>query len=101
MLSIENLKTAAHKANAIDKRAIANLRGHLQTEIYLNGLDIGENELADECNYIVVEIEGYENIAFCDYDSKSICETVQPIDRKNGKLFPAQKIELKAQYKRF
>ena len=54
MLSIENLKTAAHKANAIDKRAIANLREHLQTEIYLDGLDIGENELADECNYITV-----------------------------------------------
>lgn len=101
MLSIEFLKTSAHKANAIDKRAIANLRGHLQTEIYLHRLNIGENELADECNYIIVEIEGYENIAFCDYDSNSICETVQPIDRENNKLFPTQKIEVKAQYKRF
>ena len=101
MLSIEFLKTSAHKANAIDKRAIANLRGHLQTEIYVDGLNIDKNELVDECNYIIVKIEGYENIAFCDYKSKCICRTVQPIDRENNKLFPVQEIEIKAQYRRF
>lgn len=101
MLSIDFLKTSTHKANAIDKRAIENLRGYLQMENYLHGLNISENELANECNYVIVEIEGYENIAFCDYDSKSICETVQPIDREKDKLFPVQKIEIKAQYKKF
>lgn len=101
MVSIEFLKTAPHRANAIDKRAIANLRHHLETEIYLQGLDIEKADLLDECNYIVVKIEGYENIAFCDHESKCICETVQPIDRDNEKLFPVQRIEIKAQYKRF
>lgn len=101
MISIENLKAEGHKANAIDKRAIANLRSHLQTEIHWNGLNIDENELADECNYIIVEIEGYENIAFCNYEENGVCEIVQPIDRKNNQLYPIQKIEIKAQYKRY
>lgn len=101
MLSIEYLKTTAHKANAIDKRAIANLRSYVAFEIERNNLNINKKDLIDECNYIIVEIEGYENIAFLDYDSKCICETVQPIDRENNELFPIQKIEITPQYKRY
>lgn len=101
MLSVSIFKTAPHKANAIDKRAIANLRYHIESEIELNNLNINKTDLLDESNYIIVEIEGYENIAFLDYDSKMICETVQPIDRGNNKLFPIQKVEIKPYYKRF
>lgn len=101
MLSIEYLKTTAHKANAIDKRAIANLESYIINEIERDGLNINKSDVFDESNYIIVEIEGYENLAFCDYDSKSICKTVQPIDRENNKLFPIQQIEIKAYYKRF
>ena len=101
MLSIEYLKTTAHKANAIDKRAMHNLISYLQWEIERDQLNISFDSLNDESNYIIVEIEGYENLAFCDYDSKSICETVQPIDRDNNQLFPIQKIEIKPYYKRF
>lgn len=101
MVSIEFLKTTPHKANAIDKRAIANLRNYVAYEIEKDGLNIDKQNLTDECNYIIVEIEGYENIAFIDYKSKYICETVQPIDREQGKLFLIQKIEIKAQYKRY
>ena len=101
MISIEFLKTTPHKANTIDKRAIANLRSYIAFEIEKDDLDIDKQSLLDECNYIIVEIEGYENIAFLDYESKYICETVQPIDRKENKLFPIQKIEIKAQYKRY
>ena len=101
MLSIEYLKTTAHKARTLDKRAIANLRSYVAREIEKDGLNIDKNDLIDECNYIIVEIEGYENIAFLDYNSKCICETVQPIDRENNKLFPIQKIEITPQYKRY
>ena len=101
MLSVTLFKAAPHRANAIDKRAIANLRCHIETEIELDDLNINKADLLDECNYIIVEIEGYENIAFLDYDSKYICETVQPIDRENNKLFPIHKIEIKPYYKRF
>ena len=38
MVSIEFLKTTPHKANAIDKRAIANLRNYVAYEIEKDGL---------------------------------------------------------------
>lgn len=101
MLSIEFLKTKPHKANTIDKRAIENLRPYLANRAQRGDLTADTLEILDESNYIIVEIEGYENIAYCDYDSKSICEIVQPIDRENDKLFPIQEIEIKSQYKRF
>lgn len=101
MLSIEYLKTKPHKANAIDKRAIANLRPYLADRAQYGELPADTLEIIDESNYIIVEIEGYENIAYLDYESKTICEVIQPIDRENDKLFPIQEIEVKAQYKRF
>lgn len=101
MLSIEYLKTKPHKANAIDKRAIANLRPYLANRAQSGDLPADTLEILDESNYIIVEIEGYENIAYLDYESKTICEVIQPIDRENDKLFPIQEIEVKAQYKRF
>ena len=101
MLSIEYLKTKPHKANAIDKRAIANLRPYLANRAQCGELPADTLEILDESNYIIVEIEGYENIAYLDYKSKTICEVIQPIDRENDKLFPIQEIEVKAQYKRF
>lgn len=101
MLSIEYLKTKPHKANAIDKRAIANLRPYLASIAQCGELPADTLEILDESNYIIVEIEGYENIAYLDYESKMICEVIQPIDRENDKLFPIQEIEVKAQYKRF
>lgn len=101
MLSIEFLKTKPHKANAIDKRAIANLRPYLANRAQRGDLNADTLEILDESNYIIVEIEGYENIAYLDYESKTICEVIQPIDRENDKLFPIQEIEVKAQYKRF
>ena len=101
MLSIEYLKTKPHKANAIEKRAIANLRPYLANKAQRGDLPADTLEILDESNYIIVEIEGYENIAYLDYESKTICEVIQPIDRENDKLFPIQEIEVKAQYKRF
>lgn len=101
MLSIDFLKTKPHKANAIDKRAIANLRPYLANRAQCGDLPADTLEILDESNYIIVEIEGYENIAYLDYESKTICEVIQPIDRENDKLFPIQEIEVKAQYKRF
>lgn len=101
MLSIEYLKTRPHKANAIDKRAIENLRPYLANRAQRGDLNADTLEILDESNYIIVEIEGYENIAYLDYESKTICEVIQPIDRENDKLFPIQEIEVKAQYKRF
>lgn len=62
MLSVTLFKVAPHRANAIDKRAIANLRCHLETEIKLDDLNINKADLLDECNYIIVEIEGYDSI---------------------------------------
>lgn len=101
MLHIEYLKTKPHKANAIDKRAIENLRPYLANRAQRGDLPADTLEILDESNYIIVEIEGYENIAYLDYESKTICEVIQPIDRENDKLFPIQEIEVKAQYKRF
>ncbi|MGN1053522.1 MAG: hypothetical protein ACI4SH_09070 [Candidatus Scatosoma sp.] len=101
MLSIEFLKTKPHQANAIDKRAIANLRPYLANRAQRGDLTADTLEILDESNYIIVEIEGYENIAYIDYESKTICELIQPIDRESDKLYPIQEIEVKAQYKRF
>ena len=101
MLSIEYLKTKPHKANAIDKRAIENLRPYLANRAQRGDLPADTLEILDESNYIIVEIEGYENIAYLDYESKMICEVIQPIDRENDKLLPIQEIEVKAQCKRF
>ena len=101
MVSIEFLKTTPNKMDAIDMKAIARLRNYLETEIYMNNLDISESSLLNENNYIIIEIEGYENIAFRDHTKKYILETVQPIDRKESQLFPIQRIEIKAQYKRY
>lgn len=101
MIEIAYLKTTSHKANAIDKRAIHNLIPHLAWEIDCEKLNISKYALTDESNYIIVEIEGYENIAFFDCNCNCILETVQPIDRKEDKLFPIQKIEIQASYKRY
>ena len=101
MISKEYLQAQPHQASAIERRAISNLKYQILSEIDLYKLNINKDYVLDECNYIIVEIEGYENIAFLDYDSKYICETVQPIDRENNKLFPIQKIEIKPYYKRF
>ena len=103
MISTKNLTIKPHKANAIDKRAIANLRPHLQWEIECNHLPITHNDLCDESNYVIIEVEGYENIAFNykTFISNEILETIQPIDRANNKLFPIQKIEIQVHYKRY
>lgn len=104
MISIEFLKTAPHKANAIDKRAIHNLIPHLQWEIQKDNISFNaeqKNELFDETNYIIVEIEGYENIAYLIPDENYILETVQPLDRENNKLFPIQALEIQVHYKRY
>lgn len=101
MISTTYLKTTAHKANTIDKRAIHNLIPYLAWEIDRDNLNISKTALTDESNYIIVEIDGYENLAFFDCNCNHILETVQPIDRKNDKLFPVQTIEIQASYKRF
>ena len=49
MLSVTLFKAAPHRANAIDKRAIANLRCHIETEIELDDLNINKADLLDEC----------------------------------------------------
>ena len=101
MLSIEFLKTKPHEATELDKRAIDNLRPYLANRAKRGDLNADTLEILDESNYIIVETEGYENIAYCDYESKTICELIQPIDRAGEKLYPIQEIELKAQYKRY
>lgn len=101
MISIANLTIKPHKANAIDKRAIANLRPHLLWEIEEKNLNISKYALIDESNYAIIEIDGYENIIFVDPNENSILETIQPIDRQNDKLYPIQGIEIKPQYKRY
>lgn len=103
MISTENLKVTPHKANAIDKRAIHNLIPYLKWEIERDQLLIIPNDLIDEGNYVIVEVEGYENIAFNykTFTRDEILEAVQPIDRENDKLFPIQAIEIKPCYKRF
>lgn len=101
MIEVKHLKTTGHKANAIDKRAIRNLMSHVEWEIDRENLPINKDRIIDEANYIIVEVEGYENLAFYDEESGCICATIQPIDRKEDKLFPIQRIELKACYKRF
>ena len=101
MIDIKYLKTTPHKAETIDKRAIQNLRPYLENEIEFNLIHIDKKQLIDESNYIIVIIDGYENIAFYDNTNKCITDTVQPIDRDNNKLFPIQKIEIQVSYKVF
>lgn len=48
MLSVTLFKAAPHRANAIDKRAIANLRCHIETEIELDDLNINKADLLDK-----------------------------------------------------
>ncbi len=101
MIEITHLKTTNHKANTIDKRAIRNLISHLAWEIERDGLNLSKFALTDESNYLIVEIEGYENLAFFDCNCNCILETIQPIDRKENKIFPIQRLELTAIYKRY
>jgi len=104
MLSIEYLKTSSHKANAIDKRAINELKWRILSDISLYHLTenfgITKEKVIDESNYIIVEIEEYENIAYAD-ENNYIYEVVQPIDREKNKLYPIQRIEIQAMYKRY
>ena len=101
MISTNNLTIKPHKANAIDKRAIANLRPYLLWEVERDNLNISKYGLTDESNYAIIEIDGYENIVFLDPNENCILETIQPIDRKNDKLFPTQALELQIHYKRY
>ncbi len=101
MLSIEFLKTKQNEATELDKRAIDNLRPYLANRAKRGDLNADTLEILDESNYIIVETEGFENIAYLDSGSKTICEVVQPINREKGTLYPIQEIELKAQYKRY
>ncbi len=101
MISITNLTIKPHKAQAIDKRAITNLRPHLLWEVESKHLNISMYGLTDESNYAIIEIDGYENIVFVDPNENCILETIQPIDRANDKLFPIQAIELQVHYKRY
>ncbi len=101
MINANLLKTKAHQANAIDKRAINVLKWHILDDLARKYPPINKESILDEGNYIIVMVEGYENIAFWDEDSNSVYEVIQPIDRVNDKLYPMQTLELKAQYKRF
>ncbi len=102
MIKLQKNQTEPHKANAIDKRAIANLRPHLLWEIKRDGLNITLNYLNDESNYRIIKIDGYENIIFQNpFDSNYFLETVQPISRKLNEIFPIQAIELQVHYKRY
>lgn len=104
MLSVEYIKTSSHKANTIDKRAINELKWRILSDIDLYNLTdvygIKRESVLDECNYIIVEVEGYENIAYAD-DNNYIYEVVQPINRSENKLYPMQKIEVQPIYKRY
>ncbi|MCM1305881.1 MAG: hypothetical protein NC037_00325 [Bacteroides sp.] len=104
MLSIEYITIASHKANAIDKRAISELKWRILSDIELYHLTedygITKDSACDESNYIIVEIEGYENIAYIDCDNDCIYEVVQPINRAENKLYPMQRVEIKPIYKR-
>lgn len=102
MINITYLKTKAHQANAIDKRAINALKWHILDDLTRKyPTIISKESILDESNYIIVIVDGYENIAFINEDSNCIYEVVQPIDRVNEKLYPMQTLELEVQYKRF
>ena len=101
MISKEYLQAQPHQASAIERRAISNLKYQILNEIDLYKLNINKNYVLDECNYLVVIIEGYKNIAFADYENQSIYETVQPFDNEENKLYPFQRLEVKAHYKRY
>lgn len=98
---LDKNQTEPHKANAIDKRAIHNLISHLQWEIQRDHHNITFDRLNDESNYRIVKIDGYENIIFYNDYGDYFLETVQPIDRKENKLFPIQAMELQICYKRY
>ncbi len=101
MIKLQKCQTEPHKANTIDKRAIHNMISHLQWEIERDKLNIPFDFLNDETFYRIVLIDGYENIIFENpFKSNCFLETVQPIDRKENKLFPIQAIELQIHYKR-
>lgn len=101
MIDTKYLETKAHRANTIDKRAINALKWHILEDATRKYPTISKESIIDECNYIIVMVDGYENIAFINEDSNSIYEVVQPIDRENDKLYPRQTLELKVQYKRY
>lgn len=101
MIKLDKKQTEPNKGNDIDKRAIQNLISHLQWEIERDGLNLPYDWLNDESYYRIIRIEGYENIIFqYPFDNDRFLETVQPIDRKNDRLFPIQAVEFKPYYKR-
>ncbi len=101
MISKKYLQAQPHQASVIERRAISNLKYQILSEIDLYKLNINKNYVLDECNYIVVIVEGTKNIAYADYKNQSIYETVQPFDADANKLFPIQRLEVKARYKRY
>lgn len=101
MISKEHLQAQPHQASAIERRAISNLKYQILSEIDLYKLRIDKNFVLDECNYLVVIVEGTKNIAYVDYENQCIYETVQPFDADENKLYPFQRLEVKAQYKRY
>ncbi|MFQ7699743.1 MAG: hypothetical protein ACLRL0_00525 [Christensenellaceae bacterium] len=101
MISKEYLQAQPHQASAIERRAISNLKYQILSEIDLYKLNINKDYVLDECNYIVVIVEGTKNIAYADYENQSIYETVQPFDADENKLYPIQRLEVKARYKRY
>lgn len=101
MIYLVSRQFEPHKANAIDKRAIHNLISHLQWEIERDGLNVSFARLNDESNYRIIKIDGYENIAFYDDYEGMFLQTIQPIDRKENKLFPIQEMEMQISYKRY
>ncbi|MDE6667669.1 MAG: hypothetical protein K2K38_04910 [Clostridia bacterium] len=102
MIKLDLKQTKPHKGTDIDKRAIQNLITHLLWEIERDELNITFEWLKDENYYRIIEIDGYENIIFkYPFDTDIFLETIQPIDRKENKLFPIQAVEIKPQYKRY
>lgn len=101
MIRLQKNQTEPHKANAIDKRAIHNLMSHLQWENERDRLNISFDRLNDESNYRIVKIDGYENIAFYNDHEGMFLNTIQPIDRKENKLFPIQEMEMQIHYRRY
>lgn len=101
MISKEYLQAQPYQASAIERRAITNLKYQILSEIDLYKLNIDKKYVLDECNYIVVIVEGTKNIAYVDYENQCIYETVQPFDTEKNKLYPFQRLEVKARYKRY
>lgn len=101
MIDTKYLKTKARQENATDQRAISSLKWHILERMQREYPSISKASILDEENYIIVIVDGYENIAFWDENSNRIYEVVQPINRVNDKLYPMQTLELEVQYKRF